>query len=87
MKMTPLAKADLQWFADHEAVSWFDAASPTNAMRRRLEKAGLIQCIKPTSGIGMLKWSITGAGRRALCPGNHGEQCCGNIEACAAAMK
>jgi hypothetical protein len=76
----------LQWFADHEAVSWFDAASPTNAMRRRLEKAGLIVSTRPQSGIGMLKWSITDAGKRALCPGENGDQCCGNIEACTKAM-
>ena len=66
--MTTLAKADLQWFADHGPVGWFDAASPTPAMRRRLLKAGLIEKL-PAVNMRVLKFQITDAGRAALANG------------------
>lgn len=50
-----------------------------------LKKLGLIEYGKEPQH-SFYGYRITVAGRRALCPGQHGEQCCGNVAACAAAM-
>jgi hypothetical protein len=62
--MTPLARADLQWFADHGPIGWFDRTAPTDAMRRRLLRQGLIEELRPPAG--MIKYQITSKGRDAL---------------------
>lgn len=63
--MTPLVRDSLKWFAARGPVGWFDRSAPTEAMRNKLLRSGLIEELKPEV-VGLIKYQITPAGRAAL---------------------
>lgn len=63
--MTPLCRASLEWFAEHGPIGWFDRTAPTDAMRRKLLKDGLIEKI-PAKNLRVIEYHITQSGRDAL---------------------
>lgn len=67
--VTKLQLKGLAWIAAREPIGWFDVTAPTLAMRRLLEKGGLIERVAgrdPGTGWGLVCFQLTAAGRQAL---------------------
>ena len=67
MKMTRTLHNGLKWFAGRGwPVGLFDVSAPSEIVRKRLIAAGYIERLVPAGGVGMIRFQITDAGRKAL---------------------
>jgi hypothetical protein len=57
----------LKWFADKGPVGWFGGSAPTDQMRRKLLKDGVIYKL-PTKNMQMVRYDISATGRSLLEP-------------------
>ena len=68
-KLTKARAEALRWFSARSAlgrVTWFDATAPSERMRQALIRDGLLDQKSPASGVGMVTYALTEAGRLAL---------------------
>lgn len=67
-KITKAMLKALRWFSQQSApVGWFDAAAPSQQIRKKLEAQGLIERAGRESGVfGVSKFKISAAGLEVL---------------------
>ncbi|HCE07069.1 MAG TPA: hypothetical protein DEQ40_00415 [Oxalobacteraceae bacterium] len=64
--MTPTKRAALQWFYAHGMVGWFDRTAPSQAMRNKLEREGLIEVVPCNQTVHVVRYRLSAAGRAVL---------------------